>query len=486
MAGPSSTSGTTGTTTTTSGSNTMRGSPSPVTSPGPLLMSGQTTPQPSLMHPYGHHHHHQQQQQQQQHSAVTTPIAASSSSAAAATAGVLSRGASSNSLTSLGLNPAAANMLDVSSSFSISGAPGAAGLGGTGSGSGSAATTLYPSASFHASSTSLSMLAADAESTTFGTNMVARLDQQPTCFSIDASGTLGVVASRKGLSIIDLEAPDQPARPLVHHTKWEINDVQWNPHTTRSSYIASTSNTKALIWNAADDRTPLLHVLKTHQRAISDINWSNFDENVLATASVDTYIHVWDIRDPSKPSASLCAWTSGALQVKWNRFNRNLLASAHDGDVRIWDLRKGTAPAVYITGHMAKIYGLDWSRSSENELVSCAQDAKAKLWNITNTRAPQAVIHAGAPIWRARFTPFGNGLLTITLPPPQLRVDNSVLLWSLDNVSAPIHSYNGHSEQVKEFDWRIRGSDDYRDFQLVTCSKTRPCAFGISMHTIKR
>ena len=31
----------------------------------------------------------------------------------------------------------------------------------------------------------------------------------------------------------------------------------------------------------------------------------------------------------------------GASQVKWNRVNRHVLATSHDGDVRIWDLRVG-------------------------------------------------------------------------------------------------------------------------------------------------
>lgn len=55
--------------------------------------------------------------------------------------------------------------------------------------------------------------------------------------------------------------------------------------------------------------------------------------------------------------------------------------------------------------------------------------------------------------------PFGNGAITATIPPPQQQVDNSLLLWSLDNSASPAHSYNGHTDIVREFDWRTRGSD---------------------------
>ena len=73
----------------------------------------------------------------------------------------------------------------------------------------------------------------------------------------------------------------------------------------------------------------------------SDMAWSLFDPNVLATCSVDTYVNLWDIRDPGRPikRESFCGWTGGALQVKWNRHNPMILASAHNGEVRIWDVR---------------------------------------------------------------------------------------------------------------------------------------------------
>lgn len=29
----------------------------------------------------------------------------------------------------------------------------------------------------------------------------------------------------------------------------------------------------------------------------------------------------------------------GASQVKWNREDRHVLATSHDGDIRVWDLR---------------------------------------------------------------------------------------------------------------------------------------------------
>lgn len=143
---------------------------------------------------------------------------------------------------------------------------------------------------------------------------------------------------------------------------------------------------------------------------------------------------------------------AGATQVKFNRLNDSLLASSHDTDVRIWDVRKGSTPVTLITAHMTKIYGIDWSRNNEDEIITCSQDRLVKFWDITQPRTCQATIVTGSPVWRARFTPFGNGVVTM----PQ-RKDTNLLLWSCDNLVAPVYSFQGHTDVPREFVWRVRG-----------------------------
>jgi len=46
--------------------------------------------------------------------------------------------------------------------------------------------------------------------------------------------------SKKGMFILDLETPYEMPRVLQHITKWEVADVQWNPHIERQNWIASS------------------------------------------------------------------------------------------------------------------------------------------------------------------------------------------------------------------------------------------------------
>lgn len=51
-------------------------------------------------------------------------------------------------------------------------------------------------------------------------------------------------ARRRGLFVIDLEAPLEVPRFLPQGGTWDVADVQWNPHPTHAQYIVSTSSEK--------------------------------------------------------------------------------------------------------------------------------------------------------------------------------------------------------------------------------------------------
>ncbi|KAJ3129777.1 hypothetical protein HK098_000147 [Nowakowskiella sp. JEL0407] len=337
------------------------------------------------------------------------------------------------------------------------------------------------------------------------------LDANVTSMSISPFGDDVVFAAKRGLYILNLDNPDEQPRVINHVSRWEVIDVQWNPHHSRSNWIASTSDQTALVWNVSPSgfatkdfehkpsesavtsfstqrymlkssttvtsaveskiTTGIFNrkglnsskyvdqVLSGHQRAISDLNWSPFIHDLLATCSLDSYVHLWDLKIPDKkPSMSFCSWT-GATQVKWNKHNEWMLASSHDTDLRVWDMRKGSSPLCVITAHSNKVYGIDWCGSAQDEIVTCGQDRLVKFWDIQETRVCKGTITTKSPVWRARFTPFGKGVLTM----PQ-RNSNDLSMYAATNLTAPVHLFSGHSDVPKEFVWR---NDDY---QLITWS----------------
>ncbi|KAF9963845.1 hypothetical protein BGZ65_010048 [Modicella reniformis] len=160
---------------------------------------------------------------------------------------------------------------------------------------------------------------------------------------------------------------------------------------------------------------------------------------------------------------------AAATVVKFNRKDEFMLASAHDTKVEVWDTRKGSSPFISIQAHKQKINGIDWSRKHRNHVVTCSLDKMIKFWDIDDPEKPQNEIITKSPVWRARHTPFGHGILTM----PQ-RTETALSLWNRDHPEEPVCKFEGHTDTVKEFVWRVRDvgdMGDHRLFQLVTWSK---------------
>ena len=287
----------------------------------------------------------------------------------------------------------------------------------------------------------------------------------------------------EGLAIIDLDSPYSPPRRLSSHgLPWLVVDVQWSPFAVRDGWVASTANHRCLVWNVnmRDDSASgaIEHSLQAHSRAITDINFSAHHPDMLATCSVDGYAHCWDLRRPRQPALSFCDWFAGATQVKYNRQDPHILASSHDRWLHIWDDRKAAEPLRTISAHTSKIYGLDWNRARSTGVVTCSLDKSIKFWDYGNQDdVPERVIRTDFPVWRARHTPFGWGLLAMSQTEPgSLYLFDTRLTEDapLDGYVDPVAVFPAHeNHKAKEFLWRYRGSigddgTDSRDFQLVS------------------
>ena len=220
------------------------------------------------------------------------------------------------------------------------------------------------------------------------------------------------------------------------------------------------------------------HTLHEHTRAITDINFSASHPDMLATCAVDGYVHCWDLRRPRQPVHTFVDWFAGATQVKYNRQDPHILASSHDRWLRIWDIRKGAVPVRSINAHESKIYGVDWNRTRATSLATCSLDKSIKFWDYAvDLDDPERIIRTDYPVWRARFTPFGWGVLAMPQDTPghvhlydtRLREDQPK-----DSAVQVAKTFPGHgNHKVKEFLWRSRGGVtdegiDDREFQLVT------------------
>uniref|UniRef100_A0A8K9XEH8 WD repeat domain 59 n=1 Tax=Oncorhynchus mykiss TaxID=8022 RepID=A0A8K9XEH8_ONCMY len=267
--------------------------------------------------------------------------------------------------------------------------------------------------------------------------------------SVDCLGRHAVLSGRRFLYVVNLETPSEAPRKIGRPSKWDVGTVQWNPHRAESHVFAASSNQRVDLYTWRDGCGEVHASLQGHTRVISDLDWSWFEPEYLVTSSVDTYI-------------------SGASQVKWNKRNQYLLASSHDGDVRIWDKRKPNTAVEYVAAHLSKIHGLDWHPDNEYILATSSQDNSVRFWDYRQPRKYLNILSCQVPVWKARYTPFSNGLVTVMVP--QLRRENSLLLWSALDLNSPVHAFVGHDDVVLEFQWRPQ-KEASKEYQMVTLSR---------------
>ena len=177
-----------------------------------------------------------------------------------------------------------------------------------------------------------------------------------------------------------------------------------------------------------------------------------------ASGSHDASLNIWDVRAAGghrqRPALTFNMIVS-ASQVKWNKLATSLIATAHDGDVKLWDTRNASVPYMYLTAHISRIYSLDWSYHCKDQLVTSAQDCFVKFFNVSNpsNSKPITTLKTAVPVWKAKYTPFGDGLATVIVPGHE-RDDHSLFLWNHKHLDFPVHSFFGHKDVILEFGWR--------------------------------
>lgn len=288
--------------------------------------------------------------------------------------------------------------------------------------------------------------------------------------SLSRSGWLAFIAGRRAYGLIDLDRPQEILKKVFRKSKYDVSEVQFSSERDTLIAVASNDKIELIDWKQGAELV-CEGTLKGHTRAVTDLSWHRQQTSLLASGSIDNFIYIWDIKDPRSPAFTLPAVT-GASQVCWERTSGKYLASAHEGEIKLWDIRKASTPALYMNAHFSKIYSLDFSPHRADQMVSSSADNSVKVWNVASPRQPENIIKVPrAPVWKVRYTPFGDGLVTLVLN-TLVRRENNLMLWNTHNLMSPVHTFYGHTDMVLEFGWRnIDPSRNRNDYQLVTWSK---------------
>ncbi|XP_069082357.1 coronin-6 isoform X1 [Pleurodeles waltl] len=179
-----------------------------------------------------------------------------------------------------------------------------------------------------------------------------------------------------------------------------------------------------------------------HTAPVLDIDWCPHNDNVIASASDDTTVMVWQIpdytpiRSITEPIVTLEGHSKRVGIVLWHPTARNILLSAgSDNLVNIWNVGTGEALITLDDVHPDLIYNVCWNHNGSLICTTC----KDKKIRIIDPRKQQVVAekerpHEGARPVRAIFISDGKIFTTGF----SRMSERQLALWDPTNFEEPI------------------------------------------------
>ncbi|XP_043284442.1 coronin-7 isoform X1 [Venturia canescens] len=136
-----------------------------------------------------------------------------------------------------------------------------------------------------------------------------------------------------------------------------------------------------------------------HGASIMDFQWDPFDNQRLAVACDDGIIRLWEVPEggliepTNVPKYTIEAHTDKIYLIKFHPLASDVLASAsYDTTVKIWDLSplgagESAIGKITLTGHTDQIFSLAWSPCGQY-LASACKDGKLRIYKPRSSETP--------------------------------------------------------------------------------------------------
>ncbi|KAG5997171.1 hypothetical protein E4U54_002432, partial [Claviceps lovelessii] len=199
----------------------------------------------------------------------------------------------------------------------------------------------------------------------------------------------------------------------ISRNAWDTNLVKVNPEYLSVNWDASGGGAFAVIPLNEKGKLPdQIPLFRGHTATVLDTDWNPFNDRVIASASEDGKVFLWEVPEDFtlhtdaeeitdvSPMFKLAGHSRKVGQVLFNPSAQNILASASgDFTVKIWDISTGQNPLAL--KHNDIVQSLSWNASG-TMLVTTSRDKKIRVWDVRQEKpVHDAAGHGGAKNSRA-------------------------------------------------------------------------------------
>ncbi|KAI1295225.1 WD repeat-containing protein 24 [Mortierella claussenii] len=226
-------------------------------------------------------------------------------------------------------------------------------------------------------------------------------------------------------------------------------DVKWGPTTGRDAKLATIgTNGPIVIWDVGThnkiDRT-----IKEHTRSVNRICFSPQDPNLLLSASSDSTVRLWDLRQRNRPGLVMEA-KDIVREVQFNPTSTNdIVAGYESGNIQRWDLRNVSTSEKKFMAHMGFVTSLDYHPSGRF-LASGGRDRTIKVWDMEDDKRRE--IHTIPTIQytsKVQWRPFKPYHLAASF-----KDESTVQVFDVRRPFVPLHVLTQHDKDATSILWK--------------------------------
>ncbi|KAJ5189049.1 hypothetical protein N7472_008063 [Penicillium cf. griseofulvum] len=238
----------------------------------------------------------------------------------------------------------------------------------------------------------------------------------------------------------------------VSRNAWDTNLLKVNPKHIAVNWEAGGGGAFAIIPLEERGKLPeRIPLCRGHTAVVLDTDWNPFNDDLIASGSDDGKVLLWrvpenftvrpeadadDIKDLA-PIGKLSGHPKKIGHVLFNPAAENVLATASgDYTVKIWDIEAGAPKLTLNIGDI--VQSQSWSANG-SLLVTTSRDKKLRIWDVRQERpAHETNGHTGAKNSRAVWLGERDRIATTGFSKMS---DRQLALWDIRAVREPINGF---------------------------------------------
>ncbi|KAJ5108155.1 hypothetical protein N7456_004830 [Penicillium angulare] len=238
----------------------------------------------------------------------------------------------------------------------------------------------------------------------------------------------------------------------ISRNAWDTNLIKVNPKHLAVNWEAGGGGAFAVIPLEERGKLPeRIPLFRGHTAVVLDTDWNPFNDDLIASGSDDGKVFLWrvpdnftvrpdveadDVQDIA-PVGKLSGHPKKIGHVLFNPAAENVLATASgDYTVKIWDIEAGAPKLTLNIGDI--VQSQSWSANG-SLLVTTSRDKKLRIWDVRQERpAHESAGHSGAKNSRSVWLGERDRIATTGFSKMS---DRQLALWDIRAAREPINGF---------------------------------------------